>query len=163
MISNTLQKKLNALMKEKVDLENQLEAEQESIVNKLSKEISKLRKEKETLVLEVEREEELLTNTLSKKLDREHREKEELAALLRKEQHQVGTLPEKGCWENTLQRQLTQTLLYPQVQDLKTTLQEDARLISQLKGVVSTMKDKEAVFKAEDRDLLFQVSNEVVV
>jgi hypothetical protein len=35
MISNTLQKKLTKLQQEKVDQENQLEAEQEAIVNKL--------------------------------------------------------------------------------------------------------------------------------
>jgi len=35
MISNTLQKKLTKVLQEKIDLENQLEAEQEAIVNKL--------------------------------------------------------------------------------------------------------------------------------
>lgn len=89
MISNTLQKRLMAVLQEKIDLENQLEAEQECIVNKLSKEISKLRKEKEALVVEVEREEERLTNALQIKLERERREKEELEKRLQIEQREV--------------------------------------------------------------------------
>lgn len=59
MISNTLQKRLVAVMKEKIELGNQLEAEQEAIVLRLTKEISKLRLEKTQLALDVEREEEV--------------------------------------------------------------------------------------------------------
>jgi hypothetical protein len=90
MISNTLQKRLMAVLKEKIDLGNQLEAEQEAIVNKLTKEITKLRQEKAQLALDVEREEELLTNTLTKKLEAERREKEVLEARLLVETSQVG-------------------------------------------------------------------------
>lgn len=91
MISNTLQRRLMAVLKEKIDLGNQLEQEQEQIVNKLTKEITKLRQEKAQLALDVEREEEMLTNTMMKKLDAERREKEALESRLHVEVAHVSS------------------------------------------------------------------------
>jgi len=42
-ITNTLTRKLHALQKEKVDIENQLEMEQEFIVNRLQKQLEDAR------------------------------------------------------------------------------------------------------------------------
>lgn len=48
-MGQSLQQRLNQLRREKVDMENALEAEQELIVNKLAKEMERLRKQKHLL------------------------------------------------------------------------------------------------------------------
>ena len=54
-ISNALQKKLDEVMKQKVDLERQLESETEFVGNKLQRQVDQLARDKKTLAKERER------------------------------------------------------------------------------------------------------------
>lgn len=47
LLTNTLQKKLQALKQEKIDLENQLEQEEEYIVNKLQAQLLQMAQDRE--------------------------------------------------------------------------------------------------------------------
>ncbi|GAM17679.1 hypothetical protein SAMD00019534_008540 [Acytostelium subglobosum LB1] len=55
-LTNTLQKKMHAIMKEKVELEKMLEVEEEFIVNKLQKQIQEVNREKKALEKRLESE-----------------------------------------------------------------------------------------------------------
>ena len=120
---NALELERARLLKEKVDLERALEAEQEAIVNKLTKQTSGLRLEKDSLRHEREELRRQVESLLSDKI-RLHREKVQLENTLEQEE------------ENIVNRLQTQMLeLYRRNQILQRRLEQASG--SQTPSVVS--------------------------
>ncbi|KAJ3116775.1 hypothetical protein HDU96_008792 [Phlyctochytrium bullatum] len=90
---NILRAENQALKKQAVTMQAEVEREEEFITNRLMQRINNLKKEKGELLMKVEQEEEQITNALQRKLSQLQREKIEMEQALEQEQYPIHTPP----------------------------------------------------------------------
>ncbi|KAK9814140.1 hypothetical protein WJX72_001207 [[Myrmecia] bisecta] len=155
-LRHTKEHHLSVLNREKVDLENQLEVEQEFIVNKLMKRLEQLKQDKQKLANEVEFEEEYLVNNLQKRLQQLNSEKVNLESKLEVEQEYIVNKLQKKLEELSMEK----SKLNLEKVDLENQLEaEQEYIVNKLQKQVEKLGREKRNLAKEKSELQRQVTD----